>query len=111
MVVLASNLKTHLDKAFMRRFQSDVHFPKPDKIERRQIWERTIPADLPLDESLDLNILCDKYEITASQISNIVQACYIDAISTNIEVINSTTLKKNLRNEMKKEDLLFEDYL
>jgi len=111
MVILASNLKNHLDKAFMRRFQSTVHFPKPDKNERKLIWERTVPSDLPLDQSLDFNVLCDRYELTASQISNIVQACFIDALAVGVDSIDRNTLTKNLRDELKKEDLLFEDYL
>lgn len=109
MVVLASNLKQNIDQAFMRRFQSIVHFPKPDKVERKLIWERTIPIDMPLDASLDINALSDNYEITASQISNVVQACYIDGLANNVASINSNTLKKNLRSELNKEDLLFED--
>ncbi|MEL6561582.1 MAG: ATP-binding protein [Bacteroidota bacterium] len=111
MVILASNLKNHLDKAFMRRFQSVVHFPKPDKTERKLIWNKTLPADLPLDPTANMEILCDRYEVTAAQISNIVQACYIDAIAAKATMIEKSTLKKNLRNELRKEDLLFEDYL
>lgn len=111
MVILASNLKNHLDKAFMRRFQSVVHFPKPDKSERKLIWNKTLPADLPLDPSTNMEVLCDRYEVTAAQISNIVQACYIDAIAAKATRIEKSILKKNLRNELRKEDLLFEDYL
>ncbi|MGB3468687.1 MAG: ATP-binding protein, partial [Cyclobacteriaceae bacterium] len=111
MVILASNLKSHLDNAFMRRFQSVVHFPKPDKEDRKKIWEKTIPADLPLEASMDIRRLSDNYEVTAAQISNVVQACFIDAIAAGSETINKSMLRKNLRSELQKEDLLFEDYL
>jgi SpoVK/Ycf46/Vps4 family AAA+-type ATPase len=111
MVILASNLKQNIDSAFIRRFQSMIYFPKPGKIERELIWKKTIPADLPFEESIDLLRLTDAYELTASQISNIVQACYIDAVAGGHTCITQGILMKNLRLEFKKEDLLFEDVL
>ncbi len=108
MVILASNLKQNLDNAFMRRFQSIVHFPKPAKIERGLIWQKTVPQDLPLDDAIDLQLLVDRYELTASQISNVVQSCFIDAIAANEKVITHEILMKNMRLEYAKEDLLFE---
>lgn len=111
MVILASNLKQNIDSAFIRRFQSMIYFPKPGKLERELIWKKTVPADLPFEESIDLLRLTDAYELTASQISNIVQACYIDAVAGGYNSITQGILMKNLRLEFKKEDLLFEDVL
>ncbi|NOQ70877.1 MAG: AAA family ATPase [Crocinitomix sp.] len=108
MVILASNLKQNMDNAFMRRFQSLVHFPKPAKIERGLLWQKTVPKDLPLDAAIDLEQLVDRYELTASQISNVVQSCFIDAVAAGEKVITQSILMKNLRLEFAKEDLLFE---
>ena len=111
MVILASNLKQNIDNAFIRRFQSMIYFPKPGKIERELIWKKTVPTDLPFEETIDLMRLTDAYELTASQISNIVQACYIDAVAGGEKCITQGILMKNLRLEFKKEDLLFEEIL
>jgi hypothetical protein len=108
MVILASNLKQNMDSAFMRRFQSLVHFPKPGKIERGLIWQKTVPNDLPFDNLINLEHLVNNYELTASQISNIIQACFIDAVSAKEKVISQENLMKNMRLEFAKEDLLFE---
>lgn len=111
MVILATNLKQNLDEAFLRRFQSLVHFPKPEKIERRQLWQRTVPDDLPLAAAISLKQLVDNYELTASQISNIVQACFIDALALDEKEISRKNLMKNIRLEYAKGNLLFEELI
>lgn len=108
MVILASNLKQNMDTAFMRRFQSLVHFPKPGNNEREIIWKRTIPVDLPFDKSIDLEQVVKNYELTASQISNIIQSCFIDALANQEDTISLQNLMKNTRLEFAKENLLFE---
>lgn len=109
MVILASNLRKNLDEAFIRRFQSLVHFPKPGKIERKQLWQQTVPKDLPLSKEVNLERVVKHYELTASQISNIVQGCFIDALAQNEKEITRENLSKNMRLEFGKENLLFED--
>lgn len=111
MVILSTNLKQNLDKAFIRRFQSMVYFPKPSPIERQVIWLQSVPSDLPLSKNVDLTALVNEYEITASQISNIVQGCYIDAVSRKEKEISLENLIKNMRLEFSKEDLLFHNSL
>jgi len=88
-----------------------VYFPKPQKEERKLIWERTLPSDLPLADEVNLENLIGNYEITASQISSIVQACFIDAIAKKEKNITQQNLLKNMRLEFKKQDLLFESNL
>lgn len=111
MVILASNLKENLDTAFLRRFQSMIHFPKPGKIERGLIWEKTVPKDFPFAKEIDKEALVNQYDLTASQISNIIQACFIDSLAEGQTVITRETLTKNLRAEFRKEELLFENWL
>ena len=38
-VILATNMKSNLDDAFLRRFQNMVEFAMPDKRERLQLWK------------------------------------------------------------------------
>jgi AAA+ superfamily predicted ATPase len=48
LAILATNLKAALDTAFMRRLRFIVRFPHPGPAERRQMWQRVFPAQLPL---------------------------------------------------------------
>jgi hypothetical protein len=46
LAVLATNMKSALDQAFMRRLRFVVDFPAPSVIERRRIWSRAFPATM-----------------------------------------------------------------
>jgi hypothetical protein len=43
LAVLATNIKGHLDAAFLRRLRFVIDFPFPDAAQRRAIWERVFP--------------------------------------------------------------------
>ena len=48
LAILATNMKSALDPAFIRRLRFIVTFPYPGPTERRRMWERVFPADTPL---------------------------------------------------------------
>jgi hypothetical protein len=48
LAILTSNLKSALDRAFLRRIRFVVQFPFPDEAAREQIWRRQFPAPAPL---------------------------------------------------------------
>ena len=50
LAILASNIKSALDPAFMRRLRFIVHFPYPGLKERLAIWQRALPAGVPTRE-------------------------------------------------------------
>jgi len=56
-VILASNLKENIDPAFLRRFHSLVHFPRPSPAERRRLWLLAFPKESPRDPSIDFDKL------------------------------------------------------
>ena len=45
--ILATNMKSALDTAFMRRLRFIVDFPFPSAVERRLMWERAFPPATP----------------------------------------------------------------
>ena len=49
LAVLATNRKTDLDPAFLRRIRFIVNFPFPDQGMRHEIWKRIFPAAVPVD--------------------------------------------------------------
>jgi hypothetical protein len=46
--ILATNMKSALDKAFVRRLRFMINFPYPGPKERRRIWRRAFPPGVPL---------------------------------------------------------------
>ena len=44
LAILATNLRSALDSAFLRRLRFVVNFPYPARAERREIWIRAFPA-------------------------------------------------------------------
>jgi SpoVK/Ycf46/Vps4 family AAA+-type ATPase len=49
LAILATNLKSHLDAAFLRRLRFLVDFPHPDAAQRQRIWRQVFPPQAKLD--------------------------------------------------------------
>lgn len=49
LAILTTNLRAHVDRAFLRRIRFVVQFPFPDEAARTDIWRRVFPAATPLD--------------------------------------------------------------
>ncbi|MEO5577205.1 MAG: ATP-binding protein [Gaiellaceae bacterium] len=49
LAILTSNLRSNLDRAFLRRLRFVVQFPFPDAGQRAEIWRRVFPAATPLE--------------------------------------------------------------
>lgn len=47
LAILATNLKSHLDTAFLRRIRLIVDFPLPDHDARLELWRRALPPSAP----------------------------------------------------------------
>ena len=68
--ILATNLKDHLDGAFLRRLQMVVEFPFPEEDHRRRIWEGLFPRETPLGEDLDFTVLAREVRLAGGNIKN-----------------------------------------
>ncbi|GAA1445888.1 ATP-binding protein [Leifsonia poae] len=69
LAILATNLKSALDTAFVRRLRFIVDFPFPGVSERRKIWENVFPQGLSVDR-LDFDRLAG-LDLTGGSISNV----------------------------------------
>ena len=49
LAILTTNLRSNVDRAFLRRLRFVVQFPFPDTVQRAEIWRRTFPPATPLD--------------------------------------------------------------
>ena len=50
LAILTTNLRAHIDDAFLRRLRFVVDFPFPGAAERREIWTRSFPPTCPTDD-------------------------------------------------------------
>ncbi|MEB3283247.1 MAG: ATP-binding protein [Lyngbya sp.] len=69
LAILATNIKSALDAAFVRRLRFMVDFPFPGVKERRLLWEKVFPQRTPIEE-LDWNRLA-QFNLTGANIHNI----------------------------------------
>jgi hypothetical protein len=68
--ILATNLRGHVDEAFLRRIHITVEFPVPQEGERRGLWDRSFPASAPLGGDVDWTFLARRFELTGGAIRN-----------------------------------------
>jgi AAA+ superfamily predicted ATPase len=81
LVILATNKHGNIDEAFIRRFQTIVHFPMPRPEERYEIWRKTIPKQIEIDSDIDLQQMASSYELSGAGILNVVHYCAVEALA------------------------------
>jgi SpoVK/Ycf46/Vps4 family AAA+-type ATPase len=106
-VILASNLRANIDDAFLRRFQSVVHFPMPRPAERLRLWREAFPARAELDAALDLARLSERHELSGGTIINVVRFVCLRALERGERRIFADDVEEGIRREMLKEGRAF----
>ena len=69
LAILATNMKSALDSAFLRRLRFIVNFPFPDGEQRARIWRQIFPPSTPV-ETLDIGALA-RLSLAGGNIRNI----------------------------------------
>jgi SpoVK/Ycf46/Vps4 family AAA+-type ATPase len=69
--ILATNRKLSLDPALERRISIKIELERPDREMRKLIWQKHIPAEVPLAEPIDWEVL-SRFELTGGEIKNAV---------------------------------------
>jgi len=72
--ILATNMRAHLDEAFLRRLAFIVHFPFPDEQSRRRIWNGVWPREIPFGDDLNFDFLARQFKTSGGVIKNIALA-------------------------------------
>ncbi len=72
MTILTTNFERGLDPAFRRRLRFQVHFPLPDAEQRAEMWQRMIPAQMPIDGEIDFSRLGKRFKLSGGNIKNAV---------------------------------------
>ncbi len=69
LVIMATNLATNIDPAFLRRITVSVDFPMPEEAERQRIWGQSLPDGAPRQD-LDLGLLAKLFKLSGGSIRN-----------------------------------------
>ena len=101
--ILTSNMRTNIDEAFLRRFQSVVHFPMPKPPERLRIWKRAFSPKASLGDGIDLSRVAEKFELSGGTIMNVVRFSSLKALSRHENMILLEDLEEGIRRECLKE--------
>lgn len=103
LAILATNLKSNLDQAFLRRLRFLVEFPFPDAAMRERIWRGAFPEAAPL-ENVRWDVLA-RLEVPGGNIRNIsLNAAFLAAAEGC--AIRMDHLMKAARREYAKEEKL-----
>src|SRR6185437_9113509 len=99
LAILATNQKTALDQAFLRRLRFVVNFQFPGLKERKAIWQSALPETMP-KSALDFDRLA-KLSVTGGNIHSIVlNAAFLAARKP--EPVTMQILMMAARMEMRK---------
>lgn len=92
-VILATNLKSNIDDAFSRRFQSIIYFPMPDEELRAELWRNMLPPQWLGDDADELINSAAENELSGGSIANIVRKCAIRMTMQKTSVFSKNLLK------------------
>ncbi len=102
-VILASNLKSNMDEAFTRRFESIINFPMPRPDERYHIWKNGFSEASALEDKINLRQIATRYELSGGAIMNVVRYASLMALNRDSNQILLDELQEGIRKEYIKE--------
>ncbi|MBC7910202.1 MAG: ATP-binding protein, partial [Pyrinomonadaceae bacterium] len=113
-IILATNLSNNLDEAFVRRMHFSIEFPFPVERLRQRIWEGIFPAQAPLADDVDYEVLARQFKLSGGNIKNVALAAAFNATEDG-GVIRMEHLILALKREFQKlgrvcEKTVFEKY-
>lgn len=103
-VILATNLKTNMDEAFLRRFQNMVQFTMPGPDERLMLWQNAFAGVCALAPDVSLPKIAEQYEMAGGAIINVLRYCCLCAISRGEQVVYLADIIQGIRKELRKEN-------
>lgn len=101
LAILATNMKSALDLAFMRRLRFAINFPYPGIPERKRMWELVFPPEAPI-EGLDYERL-SRLNLSGGNIHSIALNAAFEAARDG-GVISMPIVLAAVRMEMRKMD-------
>lgn len=103
--ILATNLRSNMDSAFLRRIRFLLDFPMPDAEMRRQLWEQSLPCENFRSIDLDVDAFVDRFRLSGGSIQNIGLAAAHMAAATESGRITVHHLVRATYRELEKAGL------
>ncbi|WP_373496451.1 ATP-binding protein [Aquiflexum sp.] len=103
LVILASNFRSNIDAAFVRRFNAIIYFPPPKVEDRLLLWEKSLPQLISLGKDLELREIAERYELNGSHIMNIVQYISLVSLESRNFILTKDLMIKGIKRELEKE--------
>ncbi len=72
--ILATNMRSNMDAAFVRRLRFLLEFPMPDQAMRQRLWEQALPKPQYRAPDLDLTPFIERFRLSGGSIQNIALA-------------------------------------
>ena len=98
-VILATNLKSNIDEAFSRRFQSIIYFPMPDEELRAALWRSMLPKEWLGDDAEGLIATAAQTELSGGSIANVVRRCAITLVESQQQMLSLVLLHDSIHRE------------
>ncbi|MCP4936291.1 MAG: ATP-binding protein [bacterium] len=103
-MALATNLRSNLDQAFLRRIRFLLEFPMPGLSARRALWQRNLPDTEWCAADLDIDLLSERFRLSGGNIRNAaVAAAHLAAEADT--AVGSEQLTLALYRELQKSGL------
>ncbi|HJV68751.1 ATP-binding protein [Ideonella sp.] len=102
LAILATNMKSALDLAFMRRLRFVLNFPYPGPTERQRMWQQALPAAVPRAETIDFARLA-RFNFSGGNIHSAALNAAFEAAAQGRPVTQATLLAA-VRRELRKLD-------
>lgn len=108
LVILATNLQSNIDEAFLRRFQTSIDFPKPKYKERKQLWEQMIGKHFEIEEGVEvLDTVAKDYELSGGEMINVVRYCAVKAAENKEKRVHLSNIMTGIKREYLKSNKTF----
>ncbi|MEL7123685.1 MAG: ATP-binding protein [Bacteroidota bacterium] len=101
LIVLATNLKSNIDEAFGRRFQSMIYFPMPKVDQRLLLWKNAFHS-FKLDEGVDLYEVAKEIEVAGGAIINVLRYCALKAATRDTPIVFGEDIYQGIKKEFRK---------
>ena len=72
MTILATNLFSNFDVAFVRRLSYVVHLEKPNEATRLKLWKSILPDTVELSKDIDFEFFANHFDFSGSEIKGIL---------------------------------------